>query len=146
MFAENLVIRGNSLHNVLDFNYFIDRRTIFDMQDNLPVQFFDLIDDPNILPTSVIVGQVEGMKRVTSDRSLYLDLIKPGRIHHFCSVTDLLYLQRYVEHKEKHEISVKKTISEFSPLVRFYKGSSIFHHFAADTKLLQVVTDCYKSE
>ena len=146
MFAENLVVRGIAVHNVLDFNYFLDKRTILDMQDNLPVQFFDLMDDPNILPSSVIVGQVEGMKRITSNRSLYLDLIKPGRIHHFCSVTDLLYLQRYVEHKERHEISVKNVITDFSPLVRFYNGSSIFHHFAADTKLLKVVTDTFKTQ
>ena len=146
MFAENLLIRGIAHHRVLDFNYFIDKRTIFDMQNNLPVQFFDLVDDPNVLPRSVIVGQVEGMKRITSNRSLYLDLIKPGRVHHFHSATDLLYLQRYIEQKENHEISVKRTITDFSPLVRLYDGSSIFHHFAADIELLQAVTDAYKTQ
>ena len=68
-FAENLVVRGIALHNVLDFNYLIDKRTILDMQDNLPVQFFDMIDDPNVVPKSVIVGQVEGMRRISSNRS-----------------------------------------------------------------------------
>lgn len=92
IFGENLVLRGNSLRKELDFSYFLDKNTVVDMHDNLPVQFFDMIDDPLIQPRQVLINQVEGMRRVTSDRAKYLDIIKPGRVHHFTSLTDILYL------------------------------------------------------
>lgn len=36
-FAENMLIRSNSFLKELDFNYFLDKRTILDMQNNIPV-------------------------------------------------------------------------------------------------------------
>lgn len=31
IYGENVVLRGNSLHKEIDFNYFLDKNTIVDM-------------------------------------------------------------------------------------------------------------------
>lgn len=115
------------------------------MENNLPVQLFDSQDDTNILPKGLITNHVEGMRRISSDRSRYLDIVKPGRLHHFNSHSNLLYWQRYIDSKDAHEID-QGTIQDFSPFVCFFNGSSIFHHFAADIKLLKTVTDAIETK
>jgi len=80
------------------------------------------------------------MKRISSDWSRYLDITKPGRVHHFISYADLLYWERFQLNKDRHEIS-KGTMSTFSPIARFPKGISVFHHFATNVKVLHVVQD-----
>ena len=74
------------------------------MESNLPVQFFDSQDDTDVLPRGLITYHVEGQRRITSDRSKFLDIVKPGRVHHFNSYSNLLYWQRYEDHKDTHEI------------------------------------------
>lgn len=106
-------MRSNSYIKELDFNYFLDKRTILDMQDNLPVQFFDMVDDPKILPTKIITTQVEGVRRLMSDRSRYLDIMKPGRIHHFSSLTDILYFERLANEPFMHELTRSNTITQY---------------------------------
>jgi len=80
------------------------------------------------------------MKRVSTDRSRYLDITAPGRVHHFISLVDLMYWERYQLLKEKHEIS-KGVISSFSPIARFPSGISVFHYFATNTKVLSTVEE-----
>ena len=66
-------------------------------------------------------------------------------MHHFNSFCNILYWQRYIDQKDAHEID-QGTIQNFSPFVCFFKGNSIFHHFAADIKLLTTVTDCIEDK
>ena len=80
------------------------------------------------------------MVRISTDRSRYLDMTAPGRIHHFISFCDLLYWERFELLREKHEIS-KGVISSFSPIARFPKGISIFHYFATNAKVLSAVEE-----
>ena len=80
-----------------DFNFFLDNRALVNMESNLPVQFFDLQDDTNVLPRGLITNHVDGMRRIASDRSRYLDIVKPGRVHHFNSYSNLLYWKRYAD-------------------------------------------------
>ena len=78
-----------------DFNYFLDNGAIINLDNNLPVQFFDPENEKNTMPKGLLTGQIEGMKRLSSDRSRYLDITAPGRIHHFISFADLLYWERF---------------------------------------------------
>jgi len=80
------------------------------------------------------------MKRVSEDRSRYLDMTAPGRVHHFISFADLLYWERFDKLKEKHEIQ-KGLLSTFSPIARFPAGISIFHYHATNIKVLNAVQD-----
>ena len=80
------------------------------------------------------------MKRVSTDRSRYLDMTKPCRVHHFISLVDLMYWERFQLLKEKHEIS-KGILSSFSPIARFPAGISVFHYFATNIKVLNAVGD-----
>jgi len=116
----------------------MDNGAIINLDTNLPVQFFDLENEADTMPTGPLSNQVEGMKRVSSDRSRYLDMTKPGRVHHFISLVDLMYWERFQVLKEKHEIS-KGIISSFSPIARFPAGISVFHHFATNIKVLNTV-------
>ena len=80
------------------------------------------------------------MRRISSDWSRYLDMTKPGRVHHFISFADLLYWERFQLIKEKHEI-YKGTMTTFSPIARFPSGISVFHYFATNVKVLNAVED-----
>ena len=110
------------------------------LETNLPTQFFDLETEADALPRGPLNYSIRNMRRISSDRSRYLDITRPGRIHHFISYTDMLYWERFQKIKSKHEVS-KGVITTFSPFARFPKGISIFHHFATNTKLLNVVDD-----
>ena len=103
------------------------------------MQFFDPENEKNTMPTGPLSG-IEGMKRISNDRSRYLDITAPGRVHHFISYTDLLYWERFQLLKEKHEI-YKGVLSTFSPIVRFPTGISVFHHFATNMKVLNAVQE-----
>lgn len=83
-------------------------------------------NEADTMPKGPLAGQVEGMKRISMDKSRYLDMTKPGRVHHFISYADLLYWERFQLLKEKHEIA-KGHLSSFSPIARFPKGISVFH-------------------
>lgn len=61
----------------------------------------------------------------------YLDLLVPGRIQHFISLTDLLYWERFQKEKTTHEL-YKGKVTTFSPIARFPKGISIFHYYATN--------------
>jgi len=80
------------------------------------------------------------MRRVSSDWSRYLDMTKPGRVHHFISYADLLYWERFQIIKEKHEV-MKGIMSTFSPIARFPNGISVFHAFATNVRVLNAVQD-----
>ena len=103
------------------------------------MQFFDPENEKNTMPSGPLSG-IEGMKRISNDRSRYLDITAPGRVHHFISYTDLLYWERFQLLKEKHEI-YKGVLSTFSPIVRFPTGISVFHHFATNMKVLNAVQE-----
>lgn len=92
------------------------------------------------MPKGLFNSQVEGMRRVSSDWSRYLDITKPGRVHHFISYTDLLYWERFQLIKEKHEVH-RGIISTFSPFARFPKGISVFHSYATNVKVLKTVDE-----
>ena len=85
---------------------------------------------------------VGGMKRICTDKSRYLDMTAPGRVHHFISFADLLYWERYQYLRDLHEIH-KGIVSNFSPIARFPQGSSVFHMFATDVKLLSAVKETF---
>lgn len=95
-------------------------------------------NEADTMPKGPLTGLVENMKRVSMDRSRYLDLTAPGRVHHFISYIDLLYWERFQTQKDKHEIS-KGVLSSFSPIARFPQGISVFHHFATNTKVINTV-------
>lgn len=104
------------------------------------MQFFDTESEADVLPKGPLHGQVEGMKRISSNWSRYLDMTKPGRVHHFISYADLLYWERYQTLKDKHEIS-HGIMSTFSPISRFPNGSSVFHFFATNVRVLNAAHD-----
>lgn len=95
IFPENLIMKGTSYLKQQDFNYFLDNGAIINLDTNLPVQFFDMENESDVMPKGPLTGQVEGMKRVSMDRSRYLDLTAPGRVHHFISFIDLIYWERF---------------------------------------------------
>ena len=133
-------MKGKSYLKQQDFNYFMDNGAIINLDTNLPIQFFDVENEADTMPTGPLHNQVEGMKRVSTDRSRYLDITKPGRVHHFISLVDLMYWERFQLLKEKHEIS-KGVLSSFSPIARFPAGISVFHNFATNIKVLNAVED-----
>jgi len=140
IFPENLVMQGKHVNKQSDFNYFMDSYAIINLETNLPVQFFDTENESDVLPKGPMHSSVAGMKRVSSDWSRYLDMTKPGRVHHFISLADLMYWERFQTNKDKHEIS-KGIMSTFSPIARFPAGISVFHYFATNVKVLNVVED-----
>ena len=106
VFPENLFMRGLAYTKQQEFNYIIDHNAIINLENNMPVQFFDMENEVEAIPFGSLgnVSAVGGMKRICTDNSRYLDMTKPGRIHHFLSFTDLLYWERYQYLKDKHEI------------------------------------------
>jgi len=88
-------MKGKSLLKQQDFNYFLDNGAIINLENNLPIQCFDVENEADTMPKGPLSQQVEGMKRVSSDRLRYLDMTKPGRVHHFISFADLLYWERF---------------------------------------------------
>ena len=138
VFPENLIMKGQSYLKQQDFNYFMDNGAIINLDTNLPVQFFDTENEADTMPKGPLTGQIEGMKRISFDRSRYLDMTAPGRVHHFISLVDLLYWERFGLLKEKHEIS-KGVLTSFSPIARFPAGISVFHYFATNFKVLNAV-------
>ena len=118
----------------------MDSYSIVNLETNLPIQFFDTENEIDVLPKGPMTKQIEGMKRLSADWSRYLDMTKPGRVHHFISYADLLYWERYQVNKDKHEIS-KGTMSTFSPIARFPSGISVFHYFATNAKVINTVED-----
>jgi len=139
VFPENLIMRGKHYYKQQDFNYFMDNFSIINLETNLPIQFFDTENETDVLPTGVL-NMVDGMKRISSDWSRYLDMTKPGRVHHFISYADLLYWERFQVLKERHEVS-KGIMSTFSPIARFPKGISVFHYYATNVRVLNTVQD-----
>lgn len=97
-------------------------------------------NEADTMPKGPLAGQIEGMRRISEDRSRYLDITAPGRVHHFISFADLLYWERFQILKDKHEIS-KGHLSSFSPIARFPAGISIFHYHATNIKVLSAVQD-----
>jgi len=95
VFPENLIMKGQAYLKQQDFNYFMDNGAIINLDTNLPVQFFDTENEEDTMPRGPLTGQIEGMKRISYDRSRYLDMTAPGRVHHFISFTDLLYWERF---------------------------------------------------
>lgn len=95
VFPENLVLRGAGYLKQQDFNYFMDNGAIINLESNLPVQFFDMENEADTMPIGYLGELVEGMRRISSDNSRYLDVTKPGRMHHFISFVDLLYWERF---------------------------------------------------
>lgn len=133
-------MQGKSYHKQSEFNFFLDKNAIINLDTNLPIQFFDTENESDTMPKGPLYNQVEGMKRISTDRLRYLDMTRPGRVHHFISFVDLLYWERFQMLKEKHEIS-NGLISSFSPISRFPNGISVFHHFATNVKVLNAVQD-----
>ena len=88
-------MKGKTYLKQQDFNYFMDNGAIINLDTNLPVQFFDVENEADTMPKGPLHNQVEGMKRVSTDRSRYLDITKPGRVHHFISLVDLMYWERF---------------------------------------------------
>lgn len=140
IFPENLIIKGKHSNKQQDFNYFMDSYSIVNLETNLPVQFFDTENETDVLPKGPMTRHIEGMKRLSGDWSRYLDMTKPGRVHHFISYADLLYWERFQVNKDKHEIW-KGVMSTFSPIARFPAGISVFHYFATNVKVLNTVED-----
>ena len=139
IFPENLIMKGQACQKQQNFNYFLDNGAIINLDNNLPVQFFDPESEKNTMPTGQLSG-IEGMQRISNDRSRYLDITSPGRVYHFISYTDLLYWERFQHLKEKHEI-YQGDLSTFSPIVCFPNGISVFHHFATDMKVLNALQE-----
>lgn len=75
IFPEKLILSGNCTAKEKDFNFFLDKNALVNMESNLPVQFFDFQDDSNILPRGLFTNHVDGMRRIASDRSRYLDIV-----------------------------------------------------------------------
>jgi len=73
----------------------MDNGAIINLESNIPCQFFDMENEADTMPKGPLTGQIEGMRRVSRDRSRYLDMVAPGRVHHFISLADLLYWERY---------------------------------------------------
>ena len=132
-------MRGQNVHKSQDFNYYIDNYAIINLETNLPIQFFDTENEADVLPKGPL-NLVEGMKRISADWQRYLDMTRPGRVHHFISYADLLYWERFQVLGMRHEVS-KGIMSTFSPIARFPNGISVFHHFATNTKVLNTVQD-----
>lgn len=118
----------------------MDSYAIVNLETNLPIQFFDTENESDVLPKGPLSAQVDGMKRISGDWSRYLDMTKPGRVHHFISLVDLMYWERFQVNKDKHEIS-KGVMTTFSPIARFPNGISVFHYFATNTTVLNTVED-----
>lgn len=118
----------------------MDSYAIVNLETNLPIQFFDTENESDVLPKGPLHAQVDGMKRISGDWSRYLDMTKPGRVHHFISLVDLMYWERFQVNKDKHEIS-KGVMTTFSPIARFPNGISVFHYFATNTTVLNTVED-----
>ncbi len=118
----------------------MDSYAIVNLETNLPIQFFDTENERDVLLKGPLHAQVDGMKRISGDWSRYLDMTKPGRVHHFISLVDLMYWERFQVNKDKHEIS-KGVMTTFSPIARFPNGISVFHYFATNTTVLNKVLD-----
>ena len=112
------------------------------LESNVPIQFFDVDSEGDLQPNGFknYQSMLSGQRRISADHSKFLDLTKPGRLHHFLSFTDVTYWQRYQEDKERHEL-MKGKVSTFSPISRFPKGISLLHFFATNVKLLNDVQD-----
>jgi hypothetical protein len=65
------------------------------LQNNLPVQFFDLENEKDWCPKGEMINYIEGQKKVQEDFSKCIELMQPGRIQHFISFSDLTYWARY---------------------------------------------------
>lgn len=65
------------------------------MENNLPIQFFDIETEGDLVPHGALKHTVPGQKKVNEDKSKYLDLLVPGRIQHFISYMDLVYWDRF---------------------------------------------------
>ena len=59
------------------------------------MQFFDVETEGDLVPHGALKNTVTGQKKISEDKQMYLDLMHPGRVQHFISLTDLLYWERY---------------------------------------------------
>ena len=140
VYPENLLLRGYVDQKRIDFNFFMDNGAIINLETNCPLQLFDMENEADTMPKGPLKNLVPGQKRISEDRSRYLDLTAPGRIHHFISLADLLYWERYQNYKEKHELARGK-MTTWSPIARFPNGISVFHWLATNVKVLEAVRD-----
>ena len=140
VYPENLLLRGYGVQKRIDFNFFMDNGAIINLETNCPLQLFDMENEADTMPKGPLKNLVPGQKRISEDRSRYLDLTAPGRIHHFISLADLLYWERYQNYKEKHELARGK-MTTWSPIARFPNGISVFHWLATNVKVLEAVRD-----
>ena len=133
---ENLILSSySSGKGQKQFNFCLDDGCIINLENNLPVQFFDAENEGDLVPHGPLKNTVSGQKKISEDMMMYLDLLHPGRVQHFISLIDLLYWERYQTDKTQHELTRGK-VTTFSPVSRFPEGKSIFHLFATNEKIL----------
>lgn len=99
-FPENLLLssfggvdtQGNFVTN---FNFVLEDGCIINLEDNVPIQFFDKENELDLVPRGAMKPTVSGQKKVSRDRQYYLDILTPGRIQMFISLSDLIYWERF---------------------------------------------------
>lgn len=123
----------------------LDHGAMINLQNNLPVQFFDIENERDWCPSLELKDYIPGQKKVQEDKSKYLELTHPGRIQHFISYSDLLYWERYENVKDMHELSRGK-VSNFAPIARFPSGISIFHMYATNVKVLEAINNAINAK
>ena len=82
----------------------LDHGALINLQNNLPVQFFDIENERDWCPSGELKKNVQGQKKVQQDGKKYLELSHPGRIQHFISYTDWTYWVRYEQSRDQHEL------------------------------------------
>jgi hypothetical protein len=144
-FAENLILQGFALPNQPNFNYCLEDGAVINLENNLPIQFFDKENEGDLVPHGQLKPTVFGQKKVSADQQSYLDLLVPGRIQKFISISDLIYWDRYQNDKTNHEL-YKNKVSSFAPISRFPNGISLFHCYATNAQLLNTFANAYELE
>jgi hypothetical protein len=144
-FPENLILSCYGSADKMNFNFCLEDGCIIDLDNNVPIQFFDKETEGDLIPHGALKSTVAGQKKISEDRQAYLDLLHPGRVQLFVSTLDLIYWERYQTDKTNHEIFRGK-VSSFGPISRFPKGISVFHYYATNQQFLNTFANAYELE
>lgn len=149
-FPENLLLSSfggvdSAGTLIVNYNFCLEDGALINLEDNMPVQFFDKENETDLIPHGPMKPTVQGQKKVSRDRQYYLDIVKPGRIQMFISLSDLTYWERFTKDKQNHELT-RGRVSTFAPISRFPNGISIFHKFATNIQVISTFANSYELE
>ena len=139
-YPDYLLLRSYGKHNSNRFNMILDKGAIINLQNNLPIQFFDIENEGDWCPVGELKNNITGQRKLQEDNTKYLELTHPGRIQHFISYSDWTYWVRFEQSRGQHELQQGR-VSSISPIARFPSGISVFHTFSTNVKVLESISN-----